>query len=168
MQTPEGITIIPTDQQEVIMLLKSEALAAVEQPLAAALKAEIIYDNSTTNLSLIRGEISVCGLTAGQIETYLLEQRDSVIRFATRLLQDVEANEDAEEYPEGEEPDPDDEDESEELGYANGFGITMAIYRNFLANRSSKDLRAYLKNRRIPQHTKFAKQLEIIFAEICE
>ena len=54
MQTPECITIIPTDQQEVIELLNSEALAAVEKPLATALKAEIIYDNSTASLSLIR------------------------------------------------------------------------------------------------------------------
>jgi len=168
MQTPECITIIPTDQQEVIELLNSEALAAVEKPLATALKAEIIYDNSTASLSLIRGEISVCGLTTGQLENHLLEQRDSVIRFATRLLQDEEANEDAEEYPEDEEPDPDDDDEDEELGCANGFGITMAIYHNFLANRTTKDLRAYLKNRKIPQHTKFAKQLEEIFAETCE
>ena len=84
-----------------------------------------------------------------------------MIAFGVRLLQETS---DEEEYPEDEEQDPD--EESETLGYANGFGIKYAIYHHFLANRSLSELRAFLKNRRIPKHTKFAKELQKVFLQV--
>lgn len=168
MQTPEGLEVIPTSHGDVVALLQSAPLADVEQTIASRCGAEIDYDNGTAAVSGTQGEISVCGLTTNELEQYLVANRERLIKFGVRFLSDEEATSEQEEYPEGEEPDPDDDDEDDEgetIGYGNGFGITIAIYHNFLANRTAAELRADLKNRRIPRHTVFAKDLTRVFAE---
>ena len=163
MQTPEGITVISTSHQDVLALLKSDALSAVEKPIASQTGLNIIYDHGSASTSYTQAEISVCGMTTDQIEDYLTANRDSLIDFGVRFMSDEDATSDEQEYPEGGGGDPD--GESETLGYGNGFGIKVAIYHNFLANRTPTEFRAFLKNRRIPKHTKFAKELARVFAE---
>ncbi|MCA9146632.1 MAG: hypothetical protein KDB05_27830 [Planctomycetales bacterium] len=161
MQTPEGITVVPVAYQDVLALLTSDAVTDVEQAIASQLRFKIIQDHGATSTSYTQAEISVSGMTTDQIERYLRSDRDLVIAFGVRFLRDDDATSDEQEYPEGEEQDPD--GESETLGYGNGFGIKYAIYHNFLANRPSSEFRAFLKNRRIPKHTKFANELVRIF-----
>jgi hypothetical protein len=79
-------------------------------------------------------------------------------------LSDRKAASDEQEYLEGEEQDQDEPGVS--FGYANGFGAKCAIYHNFLANRAPSEFRAFLKNRRIPTHTKYAKELTRVFGEV--
>jgi hypothetical protein len=162
MRTPEGITLVPTPYQDVVALLKSEALSAVEGPIAARCRMTIIYDGGSASTSYVQAEISVSGMTTRQIEDYLAANKESLIEFGVCFLQDPEATRDEQEYPEGEEQDPDEVIAT--LGYGNGFGIKVAIYHNFLANRTPAEFRAFLKNRRIPKHAKFAKELERVFA----
>lgn len=159
----EGVTYIPTAFQDVVALLKSAALAAVEEPLAKKRGLNILYDIGSAGAAYSMAEISVSGMTPAQIEVYLAEHRQALIDFGNRFLGDEEATADEQEYPEGEEQDPD--GESETLGLGNGFGIKVVIYHNFLANRTAAELRAYLKNRRIPKHGKFAKALSEAFRD---
>lgn len=162
MQTPEGINPIVTSHQEVLSLLKSDALSAVERPIAAKCRLDIIYDYGSPSTSSTQAEISVSGMATDQIEEYLTINRDLLIDFGVRFLSDKDATSDEQEYPDGEEQDPD--GGSETLGYGTGFGIKVAIYHNFLANRTPAEFRAFLKNRRIPQHAKFAEDLARVFA----
>jgi hypothetical protein len=161
MQTPVGITVIPTSYPEVVALLKSAPLDAVERAIADRLRAKIIDHASAASISYTQGEISVSGMTVGQIEAYLAANRKPLIDFGVRFLGDQEATSDEQEYPTGEEQDQD--QPGVDLGLARGFGIKIAIYHNFLANRAPAELRAFLKNRRIPRHAKFAKELERVF-----
>ena len=72
-----------------------------------------------------------------------------------------DSDDDDEEYPEGEEQDalrP-----AEFLGHGVGFGIVCAIHYNFLANRTPGDLRAYLKNRRVPHQARTAREMRRVF-----
>lgn len=163
MQTPDGIKIIPTVYHEVVALLKSEALAAVELPIAARRRLKIIYDDGTASTTSIRADISVSGLTSAEIEQYLILHKEAVIRFGIRFFGDQSATSEEQEYAEGEEQDP--AEGAQVLGLGNGIGIRMAIYHNFLTNRTPADLLAYLKNRRIPHAAKFAKDLARIYAE---
>lgn len=162
MKTPDGLTVVPVTHQEVLALLKSDTHMAVEQEIATRCNMKILYDYESASLSSIQSDISVSGLSASQMEDYLLNNKDSIIEFAVRFQHDQDATSDEEEYPEGEEQDPD--GESETLGYGTGFAVGYAIYHNFLANLPS-ELKAYLKNRRIPKHTKFAKTLTRLFDE---
>ncbi len=164
MQTPEGIDVILTSYQEVVALLKSEALATVEEAIAARCHLNIIHDHGAASTSYTQSEISISGMNACQIENYLANNEHSIIEFGVGFLSDEDATSDEQEYPEGEEQDPD--GESELLGYGNGFGITYVIYHNFLANRTPAEFRAFLKNRRVPKHTKFMKELARVFDEV--
>lgn len=164
MRTPEGIKVIPAPYEDVLALLKSDALAAVEDVVAARCAIRTIDDHGAAQMSYMQAAISLSGMTTGQLENYLSTNQLAIITFCIRIINHTEATGDEQEYPEGEEQDPDEEIES--LGYGNGFGLTCAIYHNFLANRTPAELRAFLKNRRIPKHTKFANELASMFAAV--
>lgn len=144
-------------------MLKSDALSAVEQPIAAQRRLKIVYDDGTASTSHIRAEISVSGMTTAAIGEYLSHYQEAVIHFGVRFLGDQGATSDEQEYPVGEEQDP--PGESEVLGLGNGFGIKIAIYHNFLANRPPAEFVAFLKNRRIPKAAKFARDLARVYGE---
>ena len=163
MQTPDGIKIIPTVYHEVMTLLGSEALAAVEVPIAARRHLKLIHDHGTASTTYIRAEISVSGLTSADLEQYLTLHKEEIIRFGVRFLGDQDATSEEQEYAEGEEQDP--AEGSEVLGLGNGFGIKIAIYHNFLTNRTPPELLAFLKNRRIPKAATFARDLTRVYGE---
>ena len=163
MQTPEGITIVPTTHQEVVALLTSDELAAVESPIAERCRFKILRDLASSTTSHVQAEISVSGMSVPEIVVYMRNHRNHLIEFGVRFLGDEAATDDEQEYPEGEEQDSD--GESESLGYCIGFGVKYAIYHNFLANRPAADFRAFLKNRRIPGHTRFAKELARVLSD---
>lgn len=161
MKTPEGIVLVDASFQDVVALLKSEALSVVDQAIAAALQMPIRYDFDSACVGYAQGDISVSGMTPHQIEEYLKTNSDAIIDFGTRFMHDIEATSEEQEYPEGESQDS--IETVEVLGYANGFGITLAIYHNFVARRSGAELDAYLKNRQIPKRARFAKAIYRIF-----
>lgn len=166
MKTPEGITVIPVTPQEIAALLNSDELSAVESAIAERCEFEVLRELDSATTSDVQSEVSVGGMTVAQILSFLATHKSQLIEFGVRFLADDAATDEEQEFPVGEEQDPDDEDEdSETIGYAVGFGVKYAIYYNFLANRPAAELRAFLKNRRIPQHTKFAKELARVFAE---
>ena len=105
-------------------------------------------------------------MSVSEIVDYMVNHRKHLIEFGVRFLGDDDATNDEQEYPEGEEQDSD--GESVSLGYGVGFGVKCTIYHNFLSNRPAAELRAFLKNRRIPRHTKFAKELVRVFTDTQE
>lgn len=160
------IKILPTEYADVVALLKSAALRAVEEPIAAGVRMKVIYDDSPASLNIEQGWLSVSGMTCQEIERFLLKHRDAVVRFGIRLQQERQGKSSEQEYPPGEEPDEEDKDQIVEVrGLANGFGARMATYYNFLAHRAPAELAEFLKNRRIPAASKFARDLRRIFAE---
>jgi len=163
MKTPEGISLTPTDYQEIVALLTSNELAAVECPIADRCRLRIIRDLASTTTTHLQAEVSVSGMTVAEITHYLARNRNHLIAFGVRFLGDSDATKEEQEFAEGDEQDAD--GESETMGLGVGFGVKYAIYHNFLANRTAAEFRAFLKNRRIPKHTKFAKELERVFAE---
>jgi hypothetical protein len=161
--TPEGITVTPVEFHDVIEILNSDALKAVEEPIAAACGLKILRDWMPIQISIAQAELSVCGMSVEECKNYLAENQASIVEFALRLLNDnTEISE--EEFPEGEEQDP--SEEGRLLGISNGLGVTWTIYHQFVSRRSPKELRAFLKNRQIPFHAKYAKQLASIYASI--
>ncbi|MFN9246643.1 MAG: hypothetical protein ACK6DS_06150 [Planctomycetota bacterium] len=164
MKTPEGITITPTNHLEIVALLTSDELAAVECTIAEQCRLKIIRELGSTTTSHLQAEVSVSGMTVGEITQCLILHRNQLIAFGIRFLGDKDATKEEQEYPNGEEQEAD--GESETIGLMVGFGVKYAIYHNFLTNRSATEFRAFLKNRRIPKHTKFAKELERVFAEV--
>ena len=162
MKTPDSLTVAPTSYQHVVSLLKSDALSNVERPIASKCRLNITYDHGAASVSYTQAEISVCGMTTDELADYMTNNVDALIDFGVRFMNDEDSARDEQEYPDGEEQDPD--GDSETVGYGNGFGIKVAIYHNFLSNRTPSEFRAYLKNRRIPKHTKFAKELARVFA----
>ena len=164
MKTPEGITITPTSYQEIVALWTSDELAAVECPIAEQCRLKIIRDLASTTTGHLQAEVSVSGMTVADITHYLALHRNHLVAFGVRFLGDKDATKEEQEYPDGEEQDGD--DQSETMGLGVGFGVKYAIYHNFLSNRLSAEFRAFLKNRRIPKHTKFAKELERVFTEV--
>lgn len=156
-----AIKVIPTPYQEVLSLLHSDSLRAVEQSIADAVGYRIVEDYSSTCTSYTQGDMSVSGLTVAQTEALLASRRDQIIKFGVAFLRDQAATDDAEEFPEGEEQDPSAAVEVQGLGV--GFGIKYAIFYNFLANRTPAEFRAYLKNRRIPDQARFARELRRVF-----
>ncbi|MCC9602225.1 hypothetical protein LOC67_16845 [Stieleria sp. JC731] len=164
MKTSEGISITPTSYQEIVALLTSDELAAVECSIAEQCRLKIIRDLASTTTSHLQAEVSVSGMTIPEITHYLNLHRYQLVAFGIQLLGDKDASKEEQEYPDGEEQGLD--GESETIGLAVGFGVKYTIYHNFLANRPAAEFRAFLKNRRIPKHTKFAKELERVFAEL--
>ena len=156
-----AIKVIDTPYQAVVALLQSDALRSVEQPIAASVGMKIIEDDSSTSVSMKQADLSVSGMTVAQMEALLISDRDKLVKFGIGFLSDKDATDDAEEFPEGEEQDA--SATVEVLGLGVGFGVTHAIYYNFLANRTPAEFRAYLKNRRIPHQAKFAKDLRRVF-----
>lgn len=151
------IKIIPTQYDQVRALLLSDVLRIVEQTIAAQVGSKIVEDYSNACTNYTRADMSVSGLSVAEIESLLVSRRHEIIAFGVSLLRDEEAIRDDEENPEGEEQDPSETVEVHGLG--TGFGINYAIYYNFLTNRTPAELRAYLKNRRIPHQAQFAKAL---------
>lgn len=158
------IKVIPTPYQQVLALLRTDALRVVEQAIATAIGFRIIEDFSTACTTFTQADLSVSGLTISEMESLLIAHRDRVIRFGIALLRDQAATDESEEFPEGEEQDPSEPGTS--LGYGTGFGITYATYYNFLAHRSPEEFKAYLKNRRIPKHTQLARELQRVFDSV--
>jgi hypothetical protein len=163
---PSKINVIPTSYQDVMTLLKSENLRTVEDGIASRVGMPVVREYLPVIVNLIQAEISLSGMTASQIESFLNEYPAQIIAFGIRFLRDAEATRDEEEYPEGEEPGEEDKPTTVEIrGLGTGFGITYAIYYNFLANRPSTDFREFLKNRRISHHARFAKEISRVFDE---
>jgi len=165
-RTPEGIILVPAEYQEVLALLQSPALAAVEQAVADGCGLRILDKVESVIVNYIQGNISVCGLTPRQLEEYLTTHRDALIAFSIRFVNDREMERNEEEFAEGEEQDP--AEHVETLGYPVGFGVGYAIYHHFLTQRSAPDFRAYLKNRRMPKAAKFVKDLARVLREANE
>lgn len=163
MKTPEGITLIPTSYQEIVALLMSDELAVVESPIADQCRLRIIRELTSARTSYLQADVSVSGMTIAEIRQYLVLYRNHLVEFGVRLLGDSDTAQEEQEFAEGEEQDED--GESETVGLGVGFGVNYAIYHNFLANRPAAEFRAFLKNRRIPHHTTFAKKLERVFAK---
>jgi hypothetical protein len=159
-----AIKVMPTPYQEVLALLRSEALRSVEQAIASEVGSSIVEDYSTTCTSYTQADLSVSGMTVAGTETLLVAHRDQLIKFGVAFLRDEAATDDSEEYPEGEEQDPSGTVEVHGLGV--GFGIKYAIFYNFLAQRTPAEFRAYLKNRRIPHHARFARELRRVFDSV--
>jgi hypothetical protein len=159
-----AIKVIPTSYQDVLALLHSDALRTVEQAIAARVGSRVVQDYSVACSTFTQADVSVSGLTVAEIEALLLARRDEIVAFGVRFLRDEEATRDDEEYPEGEEQDPPQTEEVHGLG--TGFGIQYAIYYNFLASRTAAEFRAYLKNRRVPHHARFARELRRVFEEV--
>ncbi|MFO0530086.1 MAG: hypothetical protein ACK52A_18480, partial [Planctomycetota bacterium] len=61
MKTPEGITITPTNHLEIVALLTSDELAAVECPIAEQCRLKIIRELGSTTTSHLQAEVSVSG-----------------------------------------------------------------------------------------------------------
>jgi hypothetical protein len=161
-----SIKAISTPFLEVVAVLQSPSLTRVEEGIAAAIGKPILREYSSVYVSPTQAAMSVSGMSPTQIQKFLDEHQDALITFGIRFAQDADATKEEEEYPEGEEPDDEDEDSnSVSLGMGTGFGVIYAIYYNFLANRTPEDFREYLKNRRIPYHAKFAKELRRVFDE---
>jgi len=157
-----AIKIIPTPYEDVLTLLHSESLRNVEQAIAGKLRMRIVEDYSNVCTNYTRSDISVSGMTVGEVDALLTSRRDEIVAFGIRLLKDQEATSE-EEFPEDEEQDQSEKKEVHGLG--TGFGVKYAIFFNFLANRTSAEFRAYLKNRRIPNQAKFAKALRSVYEE---
>ena len=160
MDDPQ-IRVIPTPYQEVLALLRSDALRAVEQSIAVAVGSHILEDSTIASTTRIQGDLSVSGMTIAETESLLLAQRDQIIRFGIAFLRDEAATDTTEEFPEGEEQDP--PKIVSVLGLGVGFGISYAIFYNFLARRTPAEFRAYLSNRRIPHQARFARELRRVF-----
>jgi hypothetical protein len=166
MPAKSTIKILPTPFADVELLLKSDALRAVEEPIAAGVDMKVVYDYTSASVSIAQAWISVGGMTCQELEQFVAEHRDALIRFGIRFQTEQRNAESRQEYPEGEEPGPGDEDEIVEVhGLANGFGATLAAQFNFLANRTPQEHRDYLNNRGIRPAAKFAKDLRRIFDE---
>ena len=163
MPTPT-IKVIPTSYQEVIALLNSDALHAVEDSVAPQIGLNIIRDYSTASTQYTQAEISVSGMTVNEIEKFLVNNREVLITFGVQFLTDQEATKGEEEFPDGEEQD--EAGESRVLGIGTGFGVKLAIYFNFLANRTPAEFRDYLQSQRIPHHARFAKELRRVFESV--
>lgn len=160
-----AIKVIPTPYEDVLKLLHSDALRSVEQAIATAVRTPIVADYSNVCTNFTRADISVSGLTVGEIESLLVSRRHEIIAFGVAFLRDQDATRDEEEYPVGEEQEPPETNAVEGLG--TGFGIKYAIFCNFLANRTPAEFRAYLKNRRIPHQARFAMDLRRVFDQAC-
>jgi hypothetical protein len=156
-----AIKVIPTPYQEVLALLRSDPLRAVEQAIAAAVIMRIVEDYSSASTSATQADMSVSGMTIADTASLLVSRRDQLIKFGVALLRDEAATDDAEEFPDGEQQDSPKTVEVQGLGV--GFGIKYAIFYNFLARRTPAEFRAYLKNRRISQHARFAQELRRVF-----
>ena len=161
-----AIKVIPTPYQEVLALLRSDALRAVEQAIAAAVGSRIVEDYSSTSTSYTQADMSVSGMTVAQTEALLVSQRDQIIKFGVAFLRNEAATDDTEEFPQGEEQDPSQTVEVHGLGV--GFGIKYSIFYNFLAHRTPAEFRAYLKNRRVPHHARFARELRQVFDAVLQ
>jgi hypothetical protein len=155
------IRVIPIEYQEVMDLLHSDCLRDVEQDIARQTGKRIIEDFSPACTSYTQADMSVSGMTATETRELLKANRDQIIAFGVAFLRDEEATRNEEEFPEGEEQDP--SETIAALGLGTGFGIKYAIFYNFLANGTSADFSAYLKNRRIPHQAKFARELRRVF-----
>lgn len=123
-----GCHHVPTEYHEVVQLLKSTELAAVEKGISEGTATSIYHGNFSVNSNYTLAEVSVSGLTVDNITTILRDDCMSLIEFGIRFLGDEEATEGVQEYPEGEEPGPDEADAIiEKLGLSSGIGITYAI-----------------------------------------
>lgn len=159
-----SIKLTPTPFSDVVALLKSEALRVIEEPIAADLRMKIVYDFTSSSVSITQAWVSVCGMSCQDIEKFLAEQYDALLRFGIAHQRYQLGVPDEQEYPAGEEPGPDELDETVEIhGLANGFGVKIATQYNFLANRSPAELRDFLENRRIPRAAKYAREMRRVF-----
>ena len=144
-------THVATSLQDVIALLESDTLAAVENAIAIHVGERVNRDHLHITASLMQGEISLSGLASDTVAAMLRDRHDSIVAFGVRFLSD----------------DPDDVDEVvEKEGLGVGFGITCAIYLHFLETYTSIELTEFLKKRRIPGARKFAADLRRVHAEL--
>ena len=87
--------------------------------------------------------------------------------FQYFILEKIRAHEDVgaeEEYPKGEEVEEEDANELT-LGYARGFVLLYAV-EYYLLKNNPIFLEKYLKETRVPQAKKYARELDIIFKKI--
>ena len=156
-------TFSPSPFQQVLALLRSDDLRAVEQAIAAAVGSRIVEEYSITCTAYTQANMSVAGMTVAESEALLASHRDQLIKFGVGFLRHEGATDNSEDL-QGQEQDSPETVGVHGLGV--GFGIKVAIYYNFLAHRTPAEFRAYLKNRRIAHQARFARELRRVFDSV--
>ena len=153
-----AIKVVPAPYQDVLALLQSDVLRAVEQAIAAEVGRAVVEDYSVACTSFTQADLSVSGMTVAEAEALLRAHREGIIKFGVAFLRDEETA--------GRPGGLGSSRVVEVRGLGAGFGVKYAIYYNFLAHRAPAEFLAYLKNRRIGHPAKFARGLRRVFGSV--
>ncbi|MBI1248266.1 hypothetical protein GC197_10570 [bacterium] len=153
-RTPEGIEIVEVDEAAIIALLRCVSLVKLEQTIAANVGAAVERNESAVYVSMLQANLEVCGMTVAELENHIAENWEQIARLATRMLLESSGT-----------TSPDEESPRQ---LSAGFGISYAIYHQFLSWRTPEELMAYLQNRRVPNRAKFALNLQRWYQQVRE
>jgi len=154
-------------RNEVQLLLESSKLEHIENEIASQVNSYVNRDYLSFMVNGAVKQLKHACLNTKDIMAILSEQAELLIQFGVAFLHDEEATSDEEEYPQGEELDEDDKSETvSEHGIGIGFGITYAIYLNYLQKNTKQEFVKYLKAERIPYAAKFASELKRVYENL--
>jgi hypothetical protein len=157
--------------QQAKQLLISPELAAVEEAVAAQVGLPLLREaGRAEEIAIEQIVTNVSEYTLFMVDDVLQRlrsDRELLIRFWVAFYNDFAANEPAEEYPPGEEPDPEELPQHvQTLGLSSGFGVVLVVWLHFLRERDKPQLAGYLKDRRTPHAAKYAGNLRRIYESV--
>lgn len=148
--------------QKSIKVIESEAYANCINSIENKIYLKILDKYKENMANRDSGKMDKANVSSLEIINILEEDRIEFLDFLFSKIKKYENVKFKEDYPKGESPE-EEEDNEEVLGYAKGFILLYAIEFFLLKNRPT-DLESYLKETRVPQAKKYAKELNVIYS----
>lgn len=150
--------------QKSIKVIESEAYIDCINSIENKVSLKILDKYRENMANRDSDKMDKANVSSLEIINILEEDRIEFLDFLFSKIKKYENVKFKEDYPKDEEPE--DEDNNEEvLGYAKGFILLYAIEFFLLKNRPT-DLERYLKETRVPQAKKYAKELSTIYSSL--
>ncbi|GHC57480.1 hypothetical protein [Ulvibacter litoralis] len=109
-------------------------------------------------------KMNKANVSASSIIDILTNDKDKFTAYVFSKIKKYENVKFKEDYPEGEEPEEEDNNE-QILGYAKGFILLYAI-EYYVLKHNPDSLEAYIKECKIPQASKYTKELKQIYRKL--
>jgi chaperonin cofactor prefoldin len=121
---------------EIEKILRNTRTTEIESSIAKQVGCDIYKDDLPFLAGFIKEEIESSQLSIDEIESYIDDNKESIIAFGVKFLE-----------------------KSKPESLSTGIVITYSIYLIYLKEKDEKEFLEYLKRRRIPKPKKLLEQL---------
>lgn len=152
--------------KELLEIINSDSYIKVLQQVVIKTGIEVEKNNpSFSILNYDIGKSTKANISFSDLEEILLTDNEKISAFSIAKLEKYKDEDEEKDEGDDYEDEEDDDDETTELAFEKNFLISYLL-EYYLILKRPNDLEKYLRNIRIPNAKKYAKELMLIYKEL--